>query len=28
LNALNRLEMRKQGLSPATPLQKTALGGV
>ena len=28
LNALNRLEMRKQGLSPATPLQKKALGGV
>ncbi|MDC0246877.1 2-isopropylmalate synthase, partial [Deltaproteobacteria bacterium] len=28
LNALNRLEMRKQGLSLATPLQKTALGGV
>jgi len=28
LNALNRLEMRKQGHSPATPLQKTALGGV
>ena len=28
LNALNRLEMRKQGLSPATPLKKTALGGI
>ena len=28
LNALNRLVIRKQGLSPATPLQKKALGGV
>ena len=28
LNAINRLVMRKQGLSPATPLQKKALGGV
>ncbi|MCH2545672.1 MAG: 2-isopropylmalate synthase, partial [Alphaproteobacteria bacterium] len=28
LNALNRLAMRTKGLSPATPLQKAALGGV
>ena len=28
LNALNRLAIRTKGLSPATPLQKAALGGV
>jgi 2-isopropylmalate synthase len=28
LNALNRLAIRSKGLSPATPIQKSALGGV
>ena len=28
LNALNRLEIRSKGHSPATPIQKTVLGGV
>ena len=28
LNALNRLAIRTKGLSPATPIQKSALGGV